>query len=77
MITTNIFYSQLFVYNINNLKHLFPDEEDETLIVVTGDHSHSFTITGYPKRGNPIEGSFLISRKTNFLYENYFYTYFL
>ena len=61
MITTNIFYSQLFVYNINNLKHLFPDEEDETLIVVTGDHSHSFTITGYPKRGNPIEGSFLIS----------------
>jgi len=29
---------------------------NETLIVVTGDHSHSFTISGYPERGNPILG---------------------
>ena len=29
---------------------------DETLIVVTGDHSHTLTISGYAKRGNSILG---------------------
>ncbi|MGL1958586.1 MAG: alkaline phosphatase [Colwellia sp.] len=40
-------------------------DPEETLIVVTADHSHVFTIAGYPKRGNPILGKVVAVGKTD------------
>ena len=40
-----------------------------TLIIVTADHSHVFTIAGYPKRGNPILGKVVEPDKTDLAHD--------
>lgn len=47
---------------------------DETLVIVTADHSHVLTINGYPNRGNPILGIADVSSMDNKSYTTLMYT---
>ena len=47
---------------------------DDTLIVVTADHSHGFTMNGYPVRGNSISGIAGNEGKTNKPFTTLMYT---
>lgn len=48
--------------------------EEDTLMIVTADHSHTMTINGYPKRGNNILGMGGVSDMDNLTYTTLLYS---
>jgi alkaline phosphatase len=57
----NAFRALVDTIEFANAVHLAREKTkgNRTLIIVTADHSHVFTIAGYPTRGNPILGKVL------------------
>jgi len=54
---TNAFRALTDMQALNEAVQVAKDKSgDDTLILVTADHSHVFTMAGYPVRGNPILG---------------------
>ena len=45
---------------IEKTMEMLGDQLDDTLIIVTADHAHSMTISGYSDRGSDIRGSIKI-----------------
>lgn len=63
-LTDTIALSDAVKKTVETLKKL--DMLDETLIIVTADHSHVFTIGGYPQRGNNILGKVIEPGNTSY-----------
>lgn len=52
---------------------MYRDRLDETLIIVTADHSHTLTINGYPQKGSSIFGIASKSKADNVPYTSLTY----